>query len=121
MSNLEDLLAFQLSAVGIKYQREYRAVPGRRYRWDFFVYPDLLIEVQGGVWMQKKTGHTHGSGVWRDTEKQSLAAVLGYHTMAFVPNDIRSGLALQMIEAYLERAAAQSVDDSQASGAAPQK
>lgn len=121
MSHLEDLLAFQLTAVGIEYQREYRAVPGRRFRWDFFIYPDLLVEIQGGVWMPQKTGHTHGAGVWRDTEKQSLAAVLGYHTMAFIPNDIRSGRALQMIEEYLKRAAAQSTDDAHASSASSQK
>ena len=121
MSNLEDLLAFQLTAVGIQYQREYRAVEGRNYRWDFYVYPDLLIEIQGGVWMHEKTGHTHGKGVWRDTEKQTLAALAGYRTMAFIANDIHSGRALQAIENYLsKRLAANKTGEPESTGTPPQ-
>ena len=47
----EDTLALHLDGIGIAYEREYRAIPARRYRWDYYIAPSLLIEVQGGIWL----------------------------------------------------------------------
>lgn len=44
LSDAEEVLAFQLRVAGIDYEREYRAVPERRYRWDGYVY--LLRKAQ---------------------------------------------------------------------------
>jgi hypothetical protein len=62
-SRLENEFAFQLHAAGITFEREYRAIPGRRYRWDFFIQPDLLIEIQGGIWLVERTAHSTGAGI----------------------------------------------------------
>ena len=50
-SDLEDTLAFQLDALGLTgYVREYQAIKGRKFRFDFcFTEQRLLIEVSGGT------------------------------------------------------------------------
>ena len=76
MSKLEDLLLFQIRAMGLpEPEREYLAIEGRRFRFDFaWTEPHhrLLVEVQGGIW--QKSGHTSGRGVTRDMEKLNLSA-----------------------------------------------
>lgn len=50
-SQLEDTFAFQLDAAGLTgYVREFAAIPGRKFRFDFcFRKERLLIEINGGV------------------------------------------------------------------------
>lgn len=93
---LEDELAFQLDACGIKYEREYKAIPDRRFRYDFKI-GNLLIEVQGGVY-QYNPSHTSASGIRRDCEKVDLAVANGYKILLFTSDMITSGWALRMIE-----------------------
>ena len=101
-SRVEDSLAFCLDALGIAYEREYRAVPGRRYRWDFAILSArLLIEVQGGVWMSERTGHSTGAGIRRDCEKANLAALNGWRTLFFTSDMVESGEAVEVIERAL--------------------
>lgn len=75
--SLNDDFAFQLDAIGIPYEREYKAIPGRRFLFDFYIKPNLLIELQGGVWMNK-SGHNTGRGVTRDCVKSNLATLHNY-------------------------------------------
>ena len=93
---LEDELAFQLDACGISYEREYKAIPDRRFRYDFRI-GNLLIEVQGGVY-QYKPSHTSAAGIRRDCEKVDLAVANGYKILLFTSDMITSGWALKMIE-----------------------
>ena len=96
MTDLENALAFQLDAARIPYQREVHAVKSRRYRWDFQV-GDYLIEVQGGTWSRKRTGHSTGMGIRRDAEKANTAALAGYRTLFFTSDMIADGTALNTI------------------------
>lgn len=93
---LEDELAYQLDVSGIAYEREYKAIPGRRYRYDFKI-GNLLIEVQGGVY-QYKPSHASAAGIRRDCEKVDLAVANGYKILLFTSDMITSGWALRMIE-----------------------
>ena len=95
MSEPESALAFQLDAVGIPYEREFK-IEGRRFRWDFKI-DNYLIEIQGGVWMDK-SGHNTGRALKRDYEKANIAALNGYHTLFFTSADITSGEAIRVIE-----------------------
>lgn len=49
-SDLEQLFAFQVKAAGLpEPEREYRAIKGRKFRFDFaWVERKLLVEVNGG-------------------------------------------------------------------------
>ena len=101
MSYLEDLLAQHIQYAGLPTpEREYRFAPPRRYRADF-AYPVrmLLIEVEGGVWVQG--AHTRGGHYNSDCEKYNLAAKLGYRVLRFTSNMIKNGSALQTIEEVL--------------------
>lgn len=95
MSAVEDAFAFQLTVAGIPFVREYKkAIPHRRYRFDFFIEPNLLIEIQGGIW--HKGGHSTGTGITRDCEKLNLAQLHGYRNLAFTSEMVEDGTAIQM-------------------------
>jgi hypothetical protein len=102
MSQLEDDFAFQLSTICDEFDREERVIAGRRFRWDFLIPPNLLIEIQGGTRMKGKTGHTSGDGVRRDCEKNNLAVAAGYKVLYFTSDMIRDGEALATVEKLLE-------------------
>ena len=97
---LEDDFAFQLDAVGSAYERQYKAIPGRKFAFDFFIPPSLLVEVQGGVY-QYKPSHTSAGGIRRDAEKSNLAVLAGFKVLHFTSDMVRTGEAVRMIEEAL--------------------
>lgn len=101
MSELEDILAQQIAWAHLPEPiREYKAIPGRRFRWDFCWHEfRLLLEVQGGVW--SKGSHSSGAGINRDTEKLNLATLEGFRCLHVTSNQIRSGQALKWIQQAL--------------------
>ena len=102
-SPLEDLFAFQLDSAGLTgYVREYQAIPGRRFRFDFaFIQPEhrLLIEINGGTY--SKGGHSTGTGINRDYEKNNLAVLNGWRVLSFDTKQVKSGAALEVVEKFL--------------------
>ena len=97
MTAAEDRLALLLDVMRIPYEREYRAVEGRKLRWDFYVpCVNLLIEIQGGVWM-RKGGHNTGGGIRRDCEKVTLATLHGYRVMLFTTADVMDDTAIDAV------------------------
>ena len=106
-SDLELELLSHIRAVGLPEPvREYMAIPGRRFRFDF-AYPDpkikLLIEVQGAIWKGGEGGHSSGVGIMRDHEKNNLAVINGWRVMYVNGNTIRTGEAVAQIETALKR------------------
>jgi hypothetical protein len=97
----EATLALMLRVEKIPYVREFAAVPGRKFRWDFHIEPDLLIEVQGGVWNFGKSGHSSGVGITRDAEKASLAVAHGFRQITATTAQVKSGEALAWIKKAL--------------------
>ena len=106
-SALENLFAMQLDSAGLTgYVREYQAIPGRRYRFDFaFVSGKwqgkmLLIEINGGTFT--KGGHSSGLGLRRDYEKLRLAQDHGWKVYPFDAQAVRSGEAVEQVRKALE-------------------
>ena len=101
-SALEDTFAFQLNAAGLTgYVREYQAIPGRKFRFDFcFKRERLLIEINGGTY----NGGSHGRGVGinRDYEKHNLAVINNWRVLSFDTKQVKSGAALQVTEQLLK-------------------
>lgn len=95
--NLEDEFAKQLDNEGYYYERQYKAISDRRYLYDFYIPPVLLVEIQGGVF-QYKPSHASASGIRRDAEKIDLAMANGYKILLFTSDMVKSGWALKMIE-----------------------
>ena len=103
MSNLEDTLLAQIRMVGLPEPvTQYRAIPKRRFAFDF-AWPDhgLLLEVQGGIWNAGK--HGRGWGILKDQEKLNLATLAGFRVLQVSTNHIQSGQAIQWLRAALER------------------
>lgn len=101
-STLEYLLEHQIRALELPEPvREFKALPTRRFRWDF-AWPEhkLLVEVNGGTW--QKGGHSSGGGIARDYEKLNLANLAGWRCLIFTGEMIHSGEAVDMIAKCLE-------------------
>ena len=82
-------------------EREYCAIDGRRFRFDFaWIDQRVLVEIQGGIY-QYAPSHTSASGIRRDAEKMNLAVSEGWRVYHFTSDMIRSGAAAQMIEREL--------------------
>lgn len=109
MSDLEDLLAYQLLEAEIPFEREARIIPDRRFRWDFWIptwdkmtsgwyfQRGLLIEVQGGTW-RPGSKHVSGKGYEIDCEKLNLAVEKGFYTLWFTSKMIKDCVAIETIK-----------------------
>jgi len=96
MSAVESAFALQLAACGYDASRQYRAIKGRRYAWDFYIASlNVLIEIQGGTWV--KSGHTSGVGIQRDCTKANMATLHGFRTLTFTTQDVESGRAIDTV------------------------
>lgn len=106
MSALEDRFVFQIQAVGLPAPlREYRFLPPRRFRFDL-AWPDhqkLACEIDGAVWVNGR--HSRGSGIQRDCEKFSLAAIHGWRVLRVTGDMVKSGKALKFVELALGKGA----------------
>lgn len=99
--SLEDEFAFQLTASGIEFERQYKAIPDRRFKFDFYIKPVLLCEIQGGVF-QYQPSHASAGGIRRDAEKSNLAQINGFIVLHFTSDMVKSGEALRMVEEVLK-------------------
>ena len=103
---LNDIFAAELDANGIAYEREVRAIPSRKFAYDFYINrkhfddAELLIEIQGGTFM-RKGGHNTGVGIQRDCEKSNLATLAGYDILHFTTQDVEDGTALDHVKQWL--------------------
>jgi len=84
---------------GIEAVAEYRFAPPRKWRADFFIAPDILLEVEGAVWTQGR--HTRGSGFVKDMEKYNQAAVLGYRILRTTPSEVCMQATVDLIKEAL--------------------
>ena len=102
-SELEDQFAYQLDALGLTgYLREYPAIKGRKYRFDFcFKDARLLIEINGGTFT--KGAHSTGTGIRRDYEKNNLAQLAGWRCLIFDGKMVKSGEAVEVVRKALEQ------------------
>ena len=97
-SALENLFAMQLDSAGLTgYVREYAAIPGRKFRFDFaFLRERLLVEINGGTY--NGGAHSRGVGLNRDYEKGNLAVVNNWRVLSFDTKQVKSGAALEVVE-----------------------
>jgi very-short-patch-repair endonuclease len=91
----EQTLQVQLEQAGIPFVREFVVAPPRKYRADFFIGGDLLIEVEGGGYVNGR--HSRGAGMENDCEKSALAAARGYRLIRVTPAQVDDERALNWI------------------------
>ena len=101
MSGLEDILEAHIQLAGLpRPAREFRFHPRRRWRFDF-AWPlyKVAAEVDGGIYCRGR--HVRGAGFERDAEKGNAAVLAGWRVLHFSPRQVRSGAAVQTIEALM--------------------
>jgi very-short-patch-repair endonuclease len=70
-------------------ETEHRFTELRRWRFDFaWVAEKVALEVEGGIFSKKRLGHTSGAGAFRDMEKYSEAAALGWLIIRVTPQQL---------------------------------
>ena len=91
----------QLDSAGLtQYVREYQAIPGRKFRFDFaFLKERLLVEINGGTY--SRGAHARPLGIKRDYEKGNLAVQFGWRVLQFDADMVKSGQALEFTERML--------------------
>lgn len=101
-SDLEAEFALQIRAMGLPEPvREYPAIQGRRFRYDFcWGLERLLVEINGGTYT--KGAHSTGSGIARDYEKIRLAQDAGWTIYPFDGKAVKDGTAIEAVRKYLE-------------------
>ena len=98
MSAAEEEFAIHLRAHKIPFEREFMFAKsiGRKWRADFHIEPDILVEIEGGVFVQGR--HTRGMAFVGDCEKYNAATLMGYRVFRFVPKQhVQTGLAIETI------------------------
>lgn len=103
MSVGEETFALHLRAAGITgFEREHRFAPPRRWRMDFADPARMIaVEIEGGTWAGGR--HTRGAGFAEDCIKYSQAAILGWRVLRFTTDQVKKGIALQMVQEAIGR------------------
>lgn len=93
---LEGRLAQQMIAAGLKFERQYKWCPGRKFRADYAM-PErkLLIELDGAV-------HRIKAQWKRDIIKRQLAITHGWTMLPIATDQVRSGTAVDVIQGALK-------------------
>lgn len=98
ISKIEELLAVQIKAAGLPAPvREFRYIPGRKFRLDFawpYISPPFGVEVQGHV-------HRIKARFEADIEKRIFGLMAGWRIAEVSGASIRSGVAIQWISHLL--------------------
>lgn len=80
-SKLEILFEQMLIENKIKYQKEFRFHPVRKWRFDFLIDKNIAVEIEGGIWNYGR--HNRGSGFIADAEKYNEATILGFKLLRY--------------------------------------
>jgi hypothetical protein len=96
----EDILYQEIQDAGLPIPtRQFKAVLGRQFEWDFaWEEQRILLEVQGGIWAKEKTGHSTGAGIRRDCNKLDLALLFGWIPYQVTTDLVVDGRALKLLE-----------------------
>jgi len=104
-SQLEELFAYQVRAVGLPDPvREHTFAKPRRWRFDF-AWPDfcVAVEIEGGVWSRGR--HGRGSGIVGDIEKSNAAVMRGWRLLRFTGDMVKKGEAIRLLEDWFKNEA----------------
>ena len=100
----EDLMALILKDMRLKFEREFRFAPPRRWKADFLVEGKLLLEVEGVTYFGPRIGrHQSAKGYEKDCEKYNEALLAGYDVLRVTQNMVRDGRAQEFVRRYFSQ------------------
>lgn len=68
----------------IKYKKEHRFHPVRKWRFDYILLPEdlkIAVEYEGGIFTGGR--HTKGNGYAKDCEKYNAAVLMGWRILRY--------------------------------------
>jgi len=84
----------------------------KNYKFDYAIPVDnsgrimkIAIEVDGGTWSNKRSGHSSGTGLERDRQKSSLASSEGWRLIRVTPSQLCTSHTLNLISKTIHRIA----------------
>jgi len=95
-SNLEKKVELILKSLRVKYEREYRFHPDRKWRFDFALHGHVAIEVEGGLWIRGR--HNRGAGMIADIEKYNTATLMSWRVYRIHAGMLKNGKAFELIK-----------------------
>lgn len=97
LSEGEETLARDMNASEIKFSREVRFHPSRKWKFDFVIdRTDIAVEVEGGIYQRGR--HTTGKGFTEDCVKYSEAGAIGWRVLRFTTEQVVKGYAIDCIK-----------------------
>jgi hypothetical protein len=82
---------------------EYYFAYPRKFRADYaHIKSSVLIDLQGGVWLKGRSGHSSGTGIIRDCKKLFMAQELGYK-MFYLPDAMITAEYLRCIADIIKK------------------
>ena len=73
-----------------KWIGEHRGIPDRQFRFDAANLSDkICIEIEGGIWLGNKGGHTSGIGYEQNLEKYNLVTIHGWKLLRYSPSMLK--------------------------------
>lgn len=90
-------LWLELAPPSLTLIREFQAIAGRKFRFDFYcVEASVLVEIQGGAFTGGR--HTRGVGMSSDCEKSRLAQMQGYKCFAYTGQQITKANLTELVD-----------------------
>lgn len=85
----DPFIQFIKQELGIELWPEYYFCAERQFRIDYAI-PDskIAIEQEGGIYMKGNSGHSSGTGIARDMEKNNLLVSNGWKLIRRQPNEM---------------------------------
>jgi len=76
-----------LKSLKLEYVKEYKGIPNRKFRFDYFV-PSLNLAIEYEGVYSKKSRHTTVSGYSKDATKYNLAIIHGYRLLRYTASNV---------------------------------
>ena len=121
--DLADLLYSQISLLSLPLpEREHRFHTKRQFRFDL-VWKDrmLAVEVDGGLHLRSRGRHLHPKGRQSDMDKANLATLMGWRLLTFSGDDVKSGLAVDVLSEHFNGRMHRAYSEGRKSLAIPRK
>jgi len=88
--------------LGIEVWPEFYFSTDRLFRIDYAI-PEykIAIEQEGGIWMKGNSGHSSGTGIARDMEKNNLLVEQGWRLIRRQPSEMLTMKTMDIIKSIL--------------------
>ena len=99
----DPFIQFVKQELGIEVWPEFYFSTDRLFRIDYAI-PEykIAIEQEGGIWMKGNSGHSSGTGIARDMEKNNLLVEKGWRLIRRQPSEILTIATLEIIKKALQ-------------------